>query len=63
LTEQEIGKTMSNSESDLSSEDELLTAFDCISIDSDNEDLPGERQWHRGTFTPTISQFVGEPGL
>jgi hypothetical protein len=51
---------MSNSESDLSSEDKLLTVFDYITIDSDDEDLPRERQWHCGTFTPTISQFVGQ---
>ena len=53
---------MSNSGSDLSSEDELLTAFDYVTIDSGNEDLPRGRQWHCGTFSPTISQFVGEPG-
>jgi hypothetical protein len=63
LTEEEIGETTSDSESDLSSEDELLTAFDYVTIDSDDEDLPEERQWHYGTFTPTISQFVGESGL
>lgn len=34
LTEQKSGETMNNSESDVSSEDELLMAFDCISINS-----------------------------
>jgi hypothetical protein len=63
LTEEEIGEIMSNSGSDLSSEDELLTAFDYITIDSDDEDLSRECQWHCGTFTTTISQFVGQPGL
>ena len=63
LTDEEIMETMSNSGSDLSSEDELLTAFDYVTIDSGNEDLPRERQWHYGTFSPTISQFVGEPGI
>ena len=63
LTKEEIQKTMVNSRSDLSSEDELLTAFDYVTIDSDDEDLPGERQWHYGAFTRTISQFVGGPGL
>ena len=55
LTDEEIRETMSNSGSDLSSEDELLTAFDYLTIDSGKEDLPSERQWHCGTFSPTIS--------
>ena len=42
LTDEEIRETMSNSGSDLSSEDELLTAFDYVTIDSGNEDLPRE---------------------
>ena len=44
LTDEEIRETMSDSGSDLSSEDELLTAFDYVTIDSGNEDLPRERQ-------------------
>ena len=63
LTEEEIWETMSDSESDLSSEDELRTAFDYVTIDSDDENFPEERQWHYGAFTPTIPQFVGKPGL
>ena len=63
LTEQETGKTTSNSESDTSSVDQLLEAIECVSIDSDDEDFPGERQWHCGTFIPIISQFVGQAGL
>ena len=63
LTDEEIRETMSNSGSDLSSEDELLTAFDYVTIDSGDKDLPRERQWHCGTFSPTISRFVGEPDI
>ena len=63
LTDEEIRETMSNSGSDLSSEDELLTAFDYVTIDSGDRDLPRERQWHCGTFSPTISRFVGEPDI
>ena len=46
LTDEEIRETtcMSDSGSDLSSEDELLTAFDYVTTDSGNEDLPRERQ-------------------
>lgn len=62
-TEQEIGETTNNSESDLSSEEEPLEVFDYVSIDAGDEDLPGERPCHRRRFTPTISQFVGESGL
>ena len=43
LTDEEIRETMSNSGSDLSSEDELLTAFDYVTIDSGDKDLPRER--------------------
>ena len=63
LTDEETRETMNNSESDLSSEDELLTAFDYVTIDSGDKGLPRERQWHCGTFSPTISRFVGEPGI
>jgi hypothetical protein len=45
LTEKETGKTMNNSQSDLSSEDELLTALSSISIDSSDEELSAERHW------------------
>ena len=58
LTDEEIEETMINSGSDLSSEDELLTAFDYVTIES-GDDLPRERPWHCGKFNPTISQFVG----
>ena len=44
LTEGEIDETMSNSGSDLSSERELLRAFDYITIGSGDEDLSRERQ-------------------
>ena len=63
LTEQETGETISNSVSDTSSVDQLLEAIDCVSIDSDDEDFPGERQWHCGTFIPIISQFASQAGL
>ncbi|CAF2859834.1 unnamed protein product [Rotaria sp. Silwood2] len=63
LTDEDIEETMSNSGSNLSSEDELLTAFDYVTIDSGDEDLPRERPWHCGKFNPTIPQFVGEPGI
>ena len=44
LTEDEMEETMSNPESDLSSEDELLTTLDYKTINSGDEDLPEERQ-------------------
>ncbi|CAF4632136.1 unnamed protein product, partial [Rotaria sp. Silwood2] len=54
---------MKNSQSDLSSEDELLTTSSSISTDSDHEDSSGERRWQCGIFSPTISQFDGKPGV
>ena len=63
LTEDETDEIISNSQFDMSSQDELLMDFDSISFDSDDEDLPPARQWHGGVFTPSIPQFVGKPGL
>ena len=62
-TDHETDEIMSNSQSDMSSQDELLMGFDSISFDSDDEDLPSARQWHCRVFTPSILQFVGKPGL
>ena len=63
LTEEDIDEIANNSHSDLSSEDELATAFDSISFGSDDEDFSSERQWQYGTFIPTVPQFIGEYGL
>ena len=59
----ETDEIMSNSQSGMSSQDELLMGIDSISFDSDDEDLPSARQWHCGVFMPSILQFVGKPGL
>ena len=63
LTEEEVEETMDNSGSDLSSEDELLTVVDDMTVDSDDEESTEERQWHCRTFTPTLFQFIRQPGL
>ena len=67
LTEKETAKTMSNSQSDLSSEDELLAALSSSSssssIDSDDEGLPAERHWQSGRFTPVVPEFSGKSGV
>ena len=60
-TEHETDEIMSNSQSGISSQDELLMGFDCTSSDSDDEDLPSEGQWRCGVFTPSILQFLGKP--
>ena len=62
-TDHEIDEIMSNSQSDMSSQDELLMGFDSISFDSDDEDLLSARHWRCGVVTPSIPQFVGKPGL
>ena len=62
-TGHETDEIMSNSQSDMSSQDELLMGFHSISFDSDDEDLPSALQWHCGVFTPSIPQFFGKPGL
>ena len=54
---------MSNPGSDLSSEDELLTTLDYITIVTDDEDLSEEHQWHSRIFTPIISQLISECSL
>ena len=43
-TDHETDEIMSNSQPDMSSQDELLMGFDSISFDSDDEDLPSIRQ-------------------
>ena len=45
-TDHETDQIMSNSQSDMSSQDELLMGVDRISFDSDDEDLPSARQWY-----------------
>ena len=40
-----------------------LTALDCIFVDSGDEDLSSECSWHRGVFTPSTSQFIGQLSL
>jgi hypothetical protein len=52
-----------NSHSDLSSEDELATAFDSVSFGSEDEDFSSERQWRGETFIPTVTQFIGGDSL
>ena len=56
-------KTVNNFQSDLSSEDELLAALSSITIDSSDEELPAERHWQSGRFTPVLPEFRGEPGI
>ena len=59
----EMEEAVSNSELDLFSEDELLSALNDITIDSGDEDLLEGYQWHSGIFSPIISQLISEPGL
>ncbi|UJR06707.1 hypothetical protein I4U23_010993 [Adineta vaga] len=63
LAEKEAEKTMNNFQSDLSSEDELLGGLSSITIDSSDEELPAERHWQSGRFTPVTTEFRGEPGI
>ena len=51
-------ETMSNPGSDLSPEDELLTALDYKTVDSGDEDLLEERQWHFDIVIPIISSSL-----
>ena len=44
-------------------EDELLAALSSITIDSSDEELPAERHWQSGRFTPVLPEFRGEPGI
>ena len=43
-TDHETDEIMSSSQSDMSSQGELLMGFDSISFDSDDADLPSARQ-------------------
>ncbi len=52
-----------NFQSDLSSEDEVLTNFSSLSIDSADEKVIAERKWQCGTFIPLIPEFNGKAGL
>ncbi|CAF4574221.1 unnamed protein product, partial [Rotaria sp. Silwood2] len=63
VTKRETGKTMNNSQSDLSLEDELLITVSCISIDSGDEELPAEHHGQSETFTPMRPEFSGEQGI
>ena len=63
-TEEDSDDEIANkSHSDLSSEDELATAFDSVSFGPENQDFSSERQWRGGTFIPTVTQIIDEDGL
>ncbi|CAF4163433.1 unnamed protein product, partial [Rotaria sordida] len=57
LAENEINEITNDSQSDLSSEDELVSNFSSVSIDSSDEEDAAERKWQCGTFIPMIFEF------
>ncbi|CAF3694111.1 unnamed protein product [Rotaria sordida] len=59
LAENEINEITNDSQSDLPSEDELVSNFSSISIDSSDEEDVAERKWQCGTFIPMIPEFNG----